>query len=199
MPTPGISKQAAVITFVLAAAAVAGLDLWTKDFIFKLLKVEEIGTPPRVDRQEEMVIVEDWFELEANYNYGAFSGWFSRHTGWLALLSAAALLVIAAIFIHQLRQPRGPRFLFTLALGLLCGGTLGNLYDRYFLGAVRDWIKWFYVDARGNPHVWPNFNIADSAICTGVGLLILLEIMNAVREKKATREAAKRVGSPGSQ
>ncbi len=172
------------IAFVITAAAITGLDLWSKKAIFELLKVENVGDPPHVLTQERYEVIPSYFELEANYNYGAFSGWFAGHTGWLAVLSGTALLVIAGIFVHQLWQPRGPGWLLTLSLGLLWGGTCGNLYDRAALRAVRDWIKWYYVSADGEPHVWPNFNIADSAICTGVGILILLELLRAVRQRK---------------
>lgn len=183
------SRSAAVLIFVLAAASIVALDLWTKNAIFELLKVKSIGDPPRVIDQARYVIIPGWFELEANYNYGAFSGWLSEHTGWLAVLSGAALAIILGVLVYHVRQPKGPSRLFALALGLLWGGTGGNLYDRALLAAVRDWIKWFYVSTGGREHVWPNFNIADSAICTGVGLLVLLEVLNAARERKASAPA----------
>ena len=191
MPKEGPSKSVAVAVFIAVAASVVAADLWTKEAVFKLLQVESAGSPPRVIHQEKYVVIPQLFELEANYNYGAFSGWFSRHTGFLTLLSAAALVVIALILLYQLRQRRGPGILFTLALSLLWGGTLGNLHDRYLLRAVRDWIKWFYVTGEGSDrreHVWPNFNIADSAICVGVGLLVLLEIRSSSRERRAKKE-----------
>ncbi|MBI4606632.1 MAG: signal peptidase II, partial [Planctomycetes bacterium] len=61
----------------------------------------------------------------------------------------------------------------------------------HLLAAVRDWIKWFYVSADGREHVWPNFNIADSAICTGVGILILLEVLRAARERREAKAVAR--------
>ena len=70
-----------------------------------------------------------------------------------------------------------------LALGLLGGGALGNFYDRYFIGCVRDFLKVF----RGE-WVWPNFNLADSAICIGVGMIFLREIFGwgAAKREAAT-------------
>ncbi|HVR75990.1 MAG TPA: signal peptidase II [Planctomycetota bacterium] len=180
------ARLPAAIAFFVSAATVAGLDLWTKKAIFELLKVENEGDPPRVAYQERYVVIPEFFELEANYNYGAFSGWLSEHTGWLALVSAVALVVILGVFLNLMRRPAGPGLLLATSLGFLWGGTLGNLYDRFYLRAVRDWIKWFYVSSDGRQHVWPNFNIADSAICTGVGLLIIFEIRNATRTKEST-------------
>ena len=52
---------------------------------------------------------------------------------------------------------------FPIALGLITGGTIGNMLDRIRLGAVIDFIKLPY---------WPTFNVADSAVCIGMGLLL---------------------------
>lgn len=73
---------------------------------------------------------------------------------------------------------------FVVALGMLWGGTLGNFYDRYFIGGVRDFIKWFVV-VDGKERVWPNFNIADSGICVGVGIIVVMEIARSLRGKTA--------------
>ncbi len=189
------SRTLLAIVFVVVAVTITGLDLWTKKAVFEFLNVKNAGNPPHVIAQERYEILPGWFELEANYNYGAFSGWFAEHTGWLALLSGAALLIIVVIFVLQLRQPEGPGWLFTLSLGLLWGGTCGNFYDRFVLKAVRDWIKWYYVSANGKEHVWPNFNIADSAICTGVGMLVLLELLRATRQKKDVPSSVPALGS----
>ena len=65
------------------------------------------------------------------------------------------------------RQERG-RWCELLALSLILGGAVGNVYDRITLGYVIDFIVWHYQN-----HYFPTFNIADSAICTGAGLLII--------------------------
>lgn len=194
MTTTASSKPIAVTLFVVVGALIAGLDLWSKNAAFKFLKVVETGSPPRVIDQERHSVIADFFELEANYNYGAFSGWFSSHTGLLTLLSAVAGVIILVVFITLLRKPEGPGLLFTLALSLVWAGTIGNLYDRYYLHAVRDWIKWFFVTGEGSTrreHVWPNFNIADSGICVGICLLILLEVRHSIREKRAAKPGVK--------
>ena len=87
-----------------------------------------------------------------------------------------------------MKKTPAPERAFALALGLLLGGTIGNLYDRAVLAGVRDWIKWFVV-IDGQEHVWPNFNIADAGICVGVALLILREIGIGLRERRARRTA----------
>ena len=178
------SKKKAWALFLLIAASVAGLDLWSKAAVFDLLEVRSAGIPARiVSRPHEIPVIPGFFDLQANYNYGAFNGWFSEHTGLLALLSCAALLVIASVLWYSLGRAPAPTSSFVVALSLLAGGTAGNFYDRFYLEAVRDWIKW-YIVIDGKEHVWPNFNIADSGICVGVALVVLPELRTLFQKKK---------------
>ena len=178
------SKKKAWALFLLIAASVTGLDLWSKAAVFDLLEVRSAGIPARiVSRPHEIPVIPGFFDLQANYNYGAFNGWFSEHTGLLALLSCAALLVIASVLWYSLGRAPAPTISFVVALSLLAGGTAGNFYDRFYLEAVRDWIKW-YIVIDGKEHVWPNFNIADSGICVGVALVVLPELRTLFQKRK---------------
>ncbi|MEE3229662.1 MAG: signal peptidase II [Planctomycetota bacterium] len=184
------SKKKAWALFLLLAASVAGLDLWSKAAVFDLLDVQSMMRPTSgggekifVVTQRTRSVVTGFFELEANYNHGAFNGWFSEHTGLLALLSSAALLVIASVLWYSLGRAPAPALSFVIALGLLAGGTAGNFYDRFYLEAVRDWIKW-YIVIDGKEHVWPNFNVADSGICVGVVLVVLPELRTLFQKKQ---------------
>jgi signal peptidase II len=179
--------------FVGLAALVAALDLWSKEAVFDLLKVDIVVRKvdddrelPFVARQQKVQVIPGFFELEANFNHGAFHGWFARHTGLLALLSVVALAVITLVvgFAFSRRQP--PSLWFAFALALVAGGTAGNLYDRALISGVRDWVKWFFI-WNGREKVWPNFNVADSGICVGVALLVLLELRRTVRERRGAR------------
>ena len=179
---PAVKKKSAWLLFFCAALIVAGLDLWTKAAVFDFLHVHNAerlsasgGKEVYVASQQARSLIPGFFDLEANYNYGAFNGWFSSHTKLLALLSCIALLVIASVLWYALGRSTVPSRWFVLALGLLAGGTAGNFYDRFELQAVRDWIKW-YVVIDGKEYVWPNFNIADSGICVGVILIVFLEL-----------------------
>jgi signal peptidase II len=66
-----------------------------------------------------------------------------------------------------------------LALGFVCGGALGNLIDRLAIGAVRDFIDLHWMDKAN----WPTFNLADAAICIGVGLLLLEALLTGGKGK----------------
>lgn len=179
------------ILFFALGGAVAALDLWSKETAFKALGVgirqgqegRPVMVPLEPGRPRHIVIIPNWFDLEANINYGAFSGWGAKHTGFLALISLVALFGIAAVLFFYFRRAKRIAYSFVIALALLWGGTLGNFYDRAFIGAVRDFIKWFYV-WDGKEHVWPNFNLADSSICIGVGLLLLREFCRGKKPEK---------------
>ena len=82
----------------------------------------------------------------------------------MTLLSLAAL---AAVIYYALRSPRGETMTH-FGLVFILGGALGNIVDRARLGYVIDFVDVFYRDAH-----WPAFNVADSSICVGVGLLLL--------------------------
>jgi len=192
------SKKKAWALFLLIAASVAGLDLWSKAAVFDLLEVRSAGIPARiVSRPHEIPVIPGFFDLQANYNYGAFNGWFSEHTGLLALLSCAALLVIASVLWYSLGRAPAPTISFVVALSLLAGGTAGNFYDRFYLEAVRDWIKW-YIVIDGKEHVWPNFNIADSGICAGVALVVLPELRTLFQKRKPDGEPPDPGANPSS-
>jgi signal peptidase II len=85
----------------------------------------------------------------------------------VTLLSLAAL---AAVLYYALRSPRGETMTH-LGLTFILGGALGNILDRARLGYVIDFVDAFYRDAH-----WPAFNVADSSICVGVGLLLLASL-----------------------
>jgi lipoprotein signal peptidase len=125
-------------------------------------------------------VVPGFFELTAQFhatpgdiaprvNQGALFGFANTH-GMLANSVFAAVSVLAALAIvywSALRATARDGAL-CVALGLILGGTLGNLYDRLVFGGVRDFIYWHYRDAFD----WPVFNIADCCLVCGAFLLL---------------------------
>jgi len=102
------------------------------------------------------------FSLLADVN----SPW--RHYFFLTIGSAA--LVGLTIVYWKLRKAN---WLYSWALALIAGGAAGNLIDRVRFGSVIDFLD-IYI---GNYH-WPAFNIADSAICIGAGLFLIINIFD---------------------
>jgi signal peptidase II len=97
--------------------------------------------------------------LEYTQNRGAAFGVLS---GLVPILVAASIAILTGLVMLHLRQAT-PAFWQTVAIGLISGGALGNLFDRVRLGHVVDFLS---------VGPWPNFNIADSAITVGVLILV---------------------------
>jgi signal peptidase II len=144
-------------THLLLWSLMAGglaLDLWTKKAVFDWLKPQE--TYPVIDGFLRLIIA---------VNDGAAFNLFAGKPYFLVIVSIIAIVGILVIFLLS----GGMQKLIHIALGFFAAGVCGNLYDRLFNnGSVRDFIDVYW----GNYH-WPTFNVADSLLCIGVGLLII--------------------------
>jgi signal peptidase II len=145
------------VLFSLFAVLSLVLDQWTKMLAREYLRPRGPFHPK--------VIVDGFFDLRYAENPGvAFSMLTQIPGGLLSLVALAAFgLVIAYLRKIPVESTR-----LHIALGLVGGGALGNLIDRLLYGRVTDFIVW---KAKG--HEWPAFNIADAALCVGVGLMVL--------------------------
>ena len=118
------------------------------------------------------LFIQDYWHFRYVENPGAAFGLFRNlpetvRRGFFHVVSLAAL---AFIFAMYLRLEPGQRMVRG-ALALVAGGALGNFVDRLARGYVIDFIDWHW---RNQPGMrWPTFNVADAAICVGVGLLLL--------------------------
>jgi signal peptidase II len=102
------------------------------------------------------------------------------------LFSLVSLLALAGIVAYDLWLPPSER-LSHLALGLVMGGAVGNLIDRTRHGYVVD-----FVDVFWGTHHWPAFNVADSAITSGVALVVLDMLLSQPREQGAFQSPSRR-------
>jgi signal peptidase II len=142
------------------AAVVAALDQLTKLLVVYLLP----------SSTQEKVVVEGFFKFVHWGNTGAAWSLFRGANGWLAIVAFVALVVLFSTRHHFDSRTR----LSQIAFGMIAGGIVGNLIDRLRVGHVIDFI-YFYLQPRGGAEIgFPAFNIADSAICTGVGLVFLI-------------------------
>ena len=120
---------------------------------------------------DEPLMFGDYFSVIKVWNSGVSFSMFSHHgeVGTIAL-SVLALLV-CAFLLHWMWHEKN-RLKIT-ALGMIIGGALGNVIDRVHFGAVLD-----FLDFHLSIHHWPAFNLADTFICIGACILILMEIFN---------------------
>jgi signal peptidase II len=116
---------------------------------------------------QSVTVLENFFHITYIRNRGAAFGILSDNALRLPFFMAVSLIAILGI-LWYLRQLRAEQTLSLLALSLILSGAIGNLIDRIRLGEVID-----FIDVHWYDHHWPAFNVADSAICVGVGLLLL--------------------------
>ena len=102
------------------------------------------------------------------YNKGAAFSFLSDAGGWQRWFFMALSISISIALVYWLRNVDKNRKYLAWGLALILGGAIGNLIDRSLYGHVIDFIDVYY-----NSWHWPAFNIADSAISLGAGLLIL--------------------------
>ena len=144
----------------LVAIAVAAL---AADQLTKLLVVRELDVGESID-------VFGPFTVHHVRNSGIAFGLFSTWAGAVTLLTAGAVVWMVAFFARSgARHPVLP-----VALGLLIGGSAGNLVDRLRLGHVTDFLDLRY---------WPAFNLADVFIVSGVAIL-LFTLLAAERQPR---------------
>lgn len=137
------------------SAIVVAFDLYTKHLVQSAFVYGEHLT------------VTSFFDLVRYHNTGAAFSFLADAGGWQKWFFTA-ITSIAVIVITYLIKKHYQEKLFSLGLALVLGGAIGNLYDRLTLGYVVDFLNFHMNDL-----YWPAFNIADSAICVGVGLLLL--------------------------
>jgi len=142
------------------ALVVLALDQFTKWLVLHNL-----------DLSDEKTVIPGFFKLVQWRNTGAAWSQFSGNNNALAFVAFIALLLLAVMCFRQHHILASQ-----IAFGLIVGGIAGNLTDRLLPGrhAVVDFL-YFYVQQRGGRVIdFPAFNVADTAICTGVALIFLI-------------------------
>ena len=133
-------------------------------------------------------VIEEFLTIHYMTNEGIAFGFFQEESAWKTpILTGIAILALAMILYYVLTTPPQEKLLF-LAFGLLLGGISGNFTDRLFDGAVVDFIKVHW----GTSFAWPTFNIADSAITTGVVLILLAPSFGNLDRTKNTGASSSR-------
>jgi len=163
----GVPWSRVVVYFSLALVG-GGLDLWTKEAIFRWR-----GLP---GQRDIWWVIDGYFGIETAVNIGAV---FGVGAGKGALFASLSILAAGGILIWLFWFQAARSWWLTVTMGLITGGIIGNLYDRLGMwwqpgyppewkSGVRDWILWQASDQ----WKWPNFNIADSLLVVGAGMLL---------------------------
>jgi signal peptidase II len=126
--------------------------------------------------------VTGYFNLVLAYNKGAAFSMLSEASGWQSRFFLIIGLAASAFILYLLARHGGQR-LFSGSLALILGGAIGNVIDRALHGHVIDFLDfhWRWLSPLFTEGHFPAFNVADSAICVGAGLLILDELLRVRR------------------
>jgi len=135
------------------------------DQISKWWIITSVMNPPRV------IEVLPFFNLVLAFNQGVSFGLFDTGAGtgqWLLAGIAIAISIGLGVWLA-----RAAHVTVVVALGLIIGGAMGNVVDRFAVGAVVDFLDFHAFD-----HHWPAFNVADTGITIGAAILILESFFN---------------------
>ncbi len=147
------------------------LVVYVADQVTKALVVAAIPFGARAEVIGDVVLL--WHVRNTGAAFSLFPG-----ATWLFMLVTAGALVMIAYF-HRAFRRRTPWI--HVVLGVILGGTLGNLTDRLRFGYVVDFVSIGIGDVR-----WPAFNVADSAIVVGIGILVVyLGVFDGRREDRS--------------
>lgn len=132
----------------------------------------------RLELHEQIPVIGNFFLITSSRNRGAAFGILQDQLWFFIVVTIA---VVAGIVWYLRKMTKEGRKLLPTALALVLGGALGNFIDRLLMGEVVDFLQFNF----GN-YTFPIFNIADSCIVIGVGLIILDTILDGRREKLHT-------------
>jgi signal peptidase II len=152
------------------------------DQLSKYLVLEHFGEQGCADHRE---IVTGFFDLVLTCNRGMSFGLFNAGPGLSVPLFSIAAVVIVAVLLFWLSRVSSD--LLSSAIGLIIGGAIGNVIDRLRFGGVIDFL-YFHLGS----WYWPAFNIADSAICAGV-FVMLFEGLLARRQGLEAKQEGDRL------
>jgi signal peptidase II len=124
----------------------------------------------------EPVYVMPVFDLTLLYNKGAAFSFLSDQGGWQRWFFTILALVVTTVLTVWLWRLKAQEKWVAVSLSLIIGGAVGNVIDRILFGHVIDFLHFHY-----QQHYWPAFNLADSAITLGVGIMLFDALVVAKR------------------
>ena len=141
--------------------------LWVSLLVLILDQASKLAVDTSMQLYESIPLM-PYFNLTYAHNTGAAFSFLANAGGWQRWLFAGLAVVMSGIIAVWLARLEKHETLMAVALSMVLGGAIGNLIDRVAYGYVIDFLDVYYKQWH-----WPAFNIADSAICIGVGLMLL--------------------------
>ena len=143
--------------------------LWLTVLVLVIDLTSKVYFDNSLQMYQQIVVIPDLFSWTLAYNTGEAFSFLADSAGWQRWLFALIAVVVSAVLVVWLKRLGRNDTWLAIALALILGGALGNLYDRIVYGHVVDFIlvhwqnRWYF----------PAFNFADSAICVGAVMLAL--------------------------
>ena len=158
---------------IIVCMAILLLDQWTKNMVVQALPL-----------YRRVPLIQGFFNLTHVRNTGGAFGIFGGERGGLGsiLFVVVSLIAIGAIVFLFFKIKENEKTL-AFSFSLILSGAVGNLIDRLRYGEVVDFLD-FYLSS----YHWPAFNVADSAICVGIGLMAL-EFLKGDRKRSTKSQA----------
>ena len=143
--------------------------LWLSLLVLVIDQATKLYFNNALTMYQQIVVIPDYFSWTLAYNTGAAFSFLADGAGWQRWLFALIAVVVSAVLVVWLKRLGRNETWLAVALALVLGGAIGNLYDRIVLGHVVDLI----LVHLQNRHYFPAFNVADSAITVGAVMLAL--------------------------
>ena len=186
-PTPEVSAGPKLVRLKLVGLLLfvvwLPFDLWSKDDMQERLGL--VAGQPR--SAHEIDVIPGFLAWQGTWNPGVTFGIFPGETNIILTLTSLATLGLIIWFLGTKMRSR----CLHIGLALILSGAIGNLWDRWNWGQVRDFILVYLGDLSNPSWTWPNFNVADSGIVVGVGL-VLWDALFGYGAKEAKRKALAR-------
>ena len=197
------------VFLVLGALIVFALDQWTKVWAVDVLVggfdgINFIDGKVYIDRHPSIPVFDSWWHHRLVGNTGAAFGIFGTLPQSMRIPFFFVITVVAVSMMVFLYKSADKQPVLRVAITLILGGAIGNLYDRLQHSFVIDFIDWFipcttegsiqrsiidfFAPCRGINHHWPTFNVADVAISIGIGLFVIDALFLAPKREKTNEE-----------
>ena len=135
-------------------------------------RVSKLLIEQHIQAHDPLLLLGEYVRLVLWYNDGAAFGIRLGDTWVHVVLSVLAMGLVGYMIWHTPREDR----IGLMGFGLIMGGAVGNLWDRLAAGRVTD-----FIDVGINTYRWPTFNVADSCVVVGIGLLVVVYFLSSRR------------------
>jgi len=158
--------------------------LWLTLLVLVVDQASKVYFESRLSLYQQIVVIPEYFSWTLAYNTGAAFSFLANGGGWQRWLFALIALAVSVVLLVWLKRLKPTDTWLAIALALVLGGALGNLYDRVMLGHVVDFVLLHW----RSQYYFPAFNVADSAISIGA-VMLALDMFKSDKSAQASKSS----------